>query len=315
MKRLVARRVTTRALAALGAAFLVYAIAPEPVETAEQQRGRGGQGITGGQRGVGIQRGGQRGTGERRGGPSANAAKIQERSYLFDDTNEQLPYSVFVSSKVDPSKKSPLLILLHGLNTPPSVFLPRFVDEAQDAGFIVAAPMGYRVDGWYGANGPGRGRGDGPDIGALSEKDVLNVLGIMKDDFKIDEDRVYLAGNSMGGAGTLYLGIKHRKLWAAIAAGAPAIRTQFHSPKDMDEAGDLPIMIIHGDQDRAVPVEQSRQWVARMKELKLTYEYREIKGGGHADAIATASKDMFKFFDKHRARATTTGRSLWPLLQ
>jgi len=291
------RRIPFRLLSAAAAAIVAFAIAPPPEPHAEELRIQGT-----GQRGRPGQSGAQRGTGERRGGPSANASKIQERTYLFDDTNEQLPYSVFVSSKVNPEKKSPLLILLHGLGVQPSVFLPRFVDAAQDAGFIVAAPMGYRVDGWYGANGPGRGRGGQPDIGALSEKDVFNVLRMMKDDFNIDDERVYLAGNSMGGAGTLYLGIKHRSVWAAIAAGAPAIRAQFHSPNELEGAGNLPIMIIHGDADRAVPVEQTREWVAKMKELKLTYEYREIKGGGHSDAMVSTARDMFKFFDKHRGK-------------
>ena len=65
--------------------------------------------------------------------------------------------------------------------------------------------------------------------------------------------------------------------------------------------------MIHGDQDNAVPVQQSRDWAAKMKELKLMYEYREIKGAGHSDAMVSVARDMFRFFDSHRAR-TSVGR-------
>jgi predicted peptidase len=74
--------------------------------------------------------------------------------------------------------------------------------------------MGYSTTGWYGANGPGRPVGT-TSVGELSEKDVIRVLDRMKEEFKIDERRIDLAGHSMGGAGALFLGIKHKDVWAA----------------------------------------------------------------------------------------------------
>jgi S-formylglutathione hydrolase FrmB len=56
----------------------------------------------------------------------------------------------------------------------------------------------------------------------LSEKDALNVLAVMRKEFKIDDNRTYLMGHSMGGAGTLFLGSEHPKEFAAIGAMAPA---------------------------------------------------------------------------------------------
>jgi predicted peptidase len=238
----------------------------------------------------------------RRGGPppprSTTAERIEQREYFFADTNETLEYSVFVSRKVNKAKKSPLVIGLHGLNTPPGAWLSRITDAADDAGYIVAAPTGYTVTGWYGANGPGRPVGTS-SVGALSEKDVLNVLDLMKKEFNVDERRIYLAGHSMGGAGALYLGIKHREIWAAVSASAPAIRTHLHTPAELEQAKDLPIILIHGDADDAVPVEQSREWAAKMKELNMTYEYREIRGGTHSSTLPTGAPMTFKFFDKH----------------
>src|SRR5580765_7270310 len=42
--------------------------------------------------------------------------RVQQRTYAFADTGEQMPYALFVSSKVTKDKKNPLIISLHGLN-------------------------------------------------------------------------------------------------------------------------------------------------------------------------------------------------------
>src|SRR5437868_3691945 len=99
---------------------------------------------------------------ERRDGPqgrgarqmSATAQRIEQRSYLFPETNQQLEYAVFVSSKVNRRNKSPLVIALHGLGVPPIGVLRPLTDAAEAGGYVVAAPMGYSLDGWYGVTGP-----------------------------------------------------------------------------------------------------------------------------------------------------------------
>ncbi len=40
--------------------------------------------------------------------------RVQQRTYRFKDTNEDLAYTVFVSSKVKPGKPAPLIVALHG---------------------------------------------------------------------------------------------------------------------------------------------------------------------------------------------------------
>jgi predicted peptidase len=242
-----------------------------------------------------------RGTSQPRGGGagrSATAGRIETRTYVLPDTNETMEYAVFVSTKVDATKPSPLVIGLHGLGTPPAAWLSRITDAAEKAGYIVAAPTGYSLTGWYGANDGGRPVGT-TNVGALSEKDVMNVLDLMRKTFNIDERRIYLAGHSMGGAGALFLGIKHKDIWAAVSASAPAIRTNLHTPAELEQATDLPFVLIHGDADTAVPVEQTRAWAAQMKALNMTYEYHEIRGGTHASTLPLGAPFTFKFFDRH----------------
>jgi len=287
------------------AGLVAFLIVVATIASAPAQGQRGGSGggqrigSAGGQRGVPP--GGRRGApppGARRGGPSATSSRIEQRFYTLEATNEDMEYAVFVSSKIDPKKPAPLVIGLHGLGTPPAAWLGRITDAAERAGYIVAAPTGYSLTGWYGANGPGRPVGD-TNVGALSEKDVLNVLDLMRAEFNIDERRIYLAGHSMGGAGALFLGIKHKHLWAAVSASAPAIRSNLHTPAEIEQATDVPFILIHGDKDAAVPVEQTRQWAAKMKALKMTYEYRELGGGTHSSTLDDGAPHTFQFFDKH----------------
>ncbi len=86
------------------------------------------------------------------------------------------------------------------MNVPP-MGLMRFLTEAADKnGYIVAAPTGYNLQGWYGANGPSSPSTSPENLGELSEKDVMNVLDLMRKEFNIDDHRIYLLGQSMGEA-------------------------------------------------------------------------------------------------------------------
>ena len=44
------------------------------------------------------------------------------------------------------------------------------------------------------------------------------VTQIARSTFNIDPHRMYLMGHSMGGAGSMFLGVKHASIWAAIGA-------------------------------------------------------------------------------------------------
>jgi len=247
--------------------------------------------------GYAQRRGGQAPQDERRREPeSAAARRIQTRAYLFEPTNEKIEYAVFVSTKVKKEKKSPLVIALHGAGVPPRQMLGLIADAAQNAGYIVVAPMGYTLEGWYGI----RGRlppGSPPNLAELSEQDVMNVLDLSRKEFDVDDRRIYLLGQSMGGAGALYLGVKHRQVWAAVGATAPAAGGL--SPASLEPAAAVPMVLVHGDADEAVSVSQTRRWAEQMRELMMKYEYYEIRGGGHRDAIIVGAPKVFAFFDKH----------------
>jgi hypothetical protein len=48
-------------------------------------------------------------------GGRSSDPRVQNRTYHFADAGEDLPYCVFVSSKVSKDKKNPRIVTLHGL--------------------------------------------------------------------------------------------------------------------------------------------------------------------------------------------------------
>ncbi len=231
--------------------------------------------------------------------------RAEQRKYHFADTNEDLGYVLYVSTKVSKDKKNPLIIALHGLGGDANFIVrDRVIDLAEEGGYIVAGPLGYNVGGWYGS--PvivfGGKEVEPPNLAELSEKDVMNVLAMMQKEFNVDENRIYLMGHSMGGAGTLFLGQKYKEKWAAIAAIAPAafmmLQNRVEILNPLKEAG-VPVMVVQGNKDDAVAANYTRQWVDAMKELKIEYYYLEFPYGDHGTIINDGMGDIFRFFAAH----------------
>jgi alpha-beta hydrolase superfamily lysophospholipase len=177
----------------------------------------------------------------------------------------------------------------------------RLIDLAEEGGYIVAGPLGYNVVGWFGSPVIAMGGGpvDPPNLAELSEKDVMNVLEMMKKEFNADEKRTYILGHSMGGAGSLFLGQKYTDTWAAVAAIAPAAFMMMQNSekilKPMQEAG-IPVMIIQGGKDNVVSPNYTHIWRDSMKKLNMKYEYIEIPDGDHGTVIGNGMPDIFRFF-------------------
>jgi poly(3-hydroxybutyrate) depolymerase len=239
--------------------------------------------------------------------------RVLTRSYDFKEAGKQMEYALFVPTRYQAKKPAPLVILLHGLNSNPLQVIgyQGITEQAEKYGFIVAAPFGYNTGGWYGSRGAGKDWGprlppaaaDAPDnLGELSEKDVLNVLESMRQEFNVDAKRIYLMGHSMGGGGSFYLGMKHPEIWAALAPMSPAI---YSDPDELKSILEMPVIVVQGEKDTLVPVASARAWVAKMQELGMKHKYIEIPGGNHIQSITqnpAMIAEVFAFLNKHKRR-------------
>ena len=71
-------------------------------------------------------------------------------------------------------------------------------------------------DWWWSIN-----KYPGPEV-SPPEKRVMDTVHWIVKQYGIDPNRVYLCGNSMGGSGTLGIGMRHGDVFAAIKANVPA---------------------------------------------------------------------------------------------
>jgi poly(3-hydroxybutyrate) depolymerase len=208
-----------------------------------------------------------------------------------DDTEQ--PYGLYIPKHYDPNKKYPLVVMLHGAGSNHRLSLRRvfgksnangendveaskYFPEWADVDYIVASPYARGTMGYQG----------------IAEKDVWDVLADVKRRFNIDEDRTYLTGLSMGGGGTLWIGLTRPDVWAAIApvCPAPPAGTEIYQPNALN----FPVHFFHGDNDQAVNVNVSRDWVKKLKEGGANVSYQEYPGVGH-DSWVNAYKDEFIF--------------------
>ncbi len=226
-----------------------------------------------------------------------------ERHYLLAAANEVMPYRVYVPTTYTGTTLTPLVIALHGLGATQDSMFDAYAKQpvalAERHGFLMAAPLGYRVDGFYGA-----GVGAAADAAArrrseLSEQDVLEVLRLMKAHYAVDPRRIYLLGHSMGAIGTWHLGSKYPEIWAALApfsgTGSPALAARMKG---------IPQIVVHGDADPTVNVAGSRAMVAALQQLGSEVTYVEVPGGNHSSVVAPNMPKVFEFLAAHKKAAS-----------
>lgn len=135
----------------------------------------------------------------------------------------------------------PLLLFLHGagergddLELVKKHGPPKIVEE-RDLPFIVVSPQAPE-DGWW-----------DPDV-------LTGLLDEVEARYRVDSDRIYVTGLSMGGFGTWDLAGRTPERFAAIApiAGGGNRRTACRLE-------DLPIWAFHGARDEVVPVARTEE--------------------------------------------------------
>ena len=228
-----------------------------------------------------------------------------ERHYPLAGANEIMPYRVYVPKSYSDAKPMPLIIALHGLGGTEDGFFDNYQklppQLAEQHGFLMAGVLGYRSDGFYGSQMMSAGDVASKRRSEFSEKDVMEVLQLMKANYKVDESRIYLMGHSMGAIGAWYLGAAHPEIWAAVVTFAGA-----GSPATVEKMKGIPQFAVHGDADNTVNVAGSRTMVAAMKKAGMDITYIEVPGGSHTDVVVPNLAKAFDFMAAQKKGAGGT---------
>jgi hypothetical protein len=202
-----------------------------------------------------------------------------------------------------------LIVALHGAGVDGQRFLARY--SPKDWAHVVA-PTGRRPYGF--------------DWEDWSRTDVLEVMDDVRQHFRSDPSRTYVTGDSMGGHGAWHLGVTFPDRFAAIgpSGGWPSFWSYGGGMPDFEDPDEIQslmlrgnttsdtlqmmtnlagegVCVLHGAEDRNVPVEQARFMRNRLAEYHPNFVYFEDP---HADGRrGGASGDwppMMEFF-RHNA--------------
>lgn len=214
----------------------------------------------------------------------------------------------------DPAKKWPLVVKLHGYNPANPEYVRWWGVDSRHHALADAEYSGHQGVIYVEPHG----RGNTSYVG-IGDQDVVRVIQLAKERFSIDEDRVYLTGDSMGGWGTWNVGTRHPDLFAAIAPIFGGV--DYHSELSEEALAKLtplaryfqeknsswsmaesllgvPIFVHHGDVDQNVNVDWSRYGVRLLQRWGYDIRYDELPGYGHEDLGIWA--DLFNWFLEHR---------------
>jgi len=120
---------------------------------------------------------------------------------------------------------------------------PKIVENKKDFPFIVVSPQCPLYERWTAEH-----------LSALIDEVVSH--------YRVDEDRIYVTGLSMGGAGTWTITIATPERFAAIAPICPARSL----PDKAEVIKNLPIWVFHGTKDNRVPIKRTIEMVDALKE-------------------------------------------------
>jgi pimeloyl-ACP methyl ester carboxylesterase len=216
-------------------------------------------------------------------GLNQNPQKVNYRflSYLPKDYNS------------DTLKGWPLIIYLHGgsdrgnnLKKLYSQGIPDQIYRGREFPFIIISPQCPEHIRWS------------------TENWFESLFNETKTKYRIDTDRVYLTGMSLGGSGTWYLAAKYPDIFAAIAPMSGFTSHMDFIDDNLDKLTNIPVWAFHGKIDKVVPFEETERLIKRLKgknkNLKFTIE-NEV--GHWINWLVYPKQELYDWFLEHDKRS------------
>ena len=135
------------------------------------------------------------------------STKVRSVKYTSEADNSYQRALVYTPKKIE--RKRPLLVALHTWS----------YDYKQTGGQTSFGDWCIQND-WFMIHPNFRGRNRTPQaLGSdLAVADIVSAVDYMKDEYAIDEDRIYLCGVSGGGHMSLLMAGRHPEIWAGVSA-------------------------------------------------------------------------------------------------
>jgi predicted peptidase len=216
--------------------------------------------------------------------PAAGSQQVQQ---LDRTMRVQLQYLLYLPEAYGERDDWPLLLFLHGagergddLELVKKHGPPKLIAAGESFPMVVVSPQ-CPADQWW------------------EPWSLAGLLDELVEKYKVDADRIYVSGLSMGGFGTWALAAHQPRRLAAIApicGGGEPFMTRLYSH--------LPTWVFHGDQDRVVPLERSQQMVDALQRAGGQVKFTVYPDVGHDSWTQTyADPQFYQWLLKHRRAA------------
>jgi predicted peptidase len=192
--------------------------------------------------------------------------------------------------EADAARQWPLILFLHGagergsdLNKVRRHGLPTVTDRQPDFPFIVISPQCPAGTYW-----------------PYLVDDLNDLLDRTLKQYRVDPQRIYLTGMSMGGYGTFYLSMAYPERFAALAPICGG-----GDPSRASRIKHLPIWVFHGARDNIVPIEESEIMVSALRKTGANVQFTVYPNANHDSWTETYNNpELYEWFLRHENKDT-----------
>ncbi len=229
-------------------------------------------------------------------GSSVNPAKIWGSNNRTTSWMCGYNFSVHIPETFNASDYAyPLIVFLHGGLTTHEQHL-RYLGKAfyvpEDDPYILAMPKKQEWD-W-------------------NPNKLKDVIKLVASKIKIDPQRIYLTGLSMGGRGTFIVAASFPNLFAALMPLSPHHAPYSYVPL-APQIAHLPIWISHGDADRVSNFDSAKKMFQSLKNAGGPVRFSAISGGTHCcwEKIYGNKTTMEWLLSQQNNRSTVVKTTTW----
>jgi len=186
------------------------------------------------------------------------------------------PYGIRIPDDFDPGRPYPLMVYLHGSASDETNL--RGTTFLTDGGFVEVAPFGRGESSMY--------------VSPASQTDIAEAIADVIENYPIEEERIILAGFSMGGYGVLRTFYETPEKFCALAvfSGDPNLANRwsdegsypdFTNQEFLAGFDGVPVFLYHGEQDRNAPLEGAVLVAERLRAAGARVEFVTDADRGH----------------------------------
>ncbi|MHA4809227.1 carboxylesterase family protein [Flavitalea flava] len=220
------------------------------------------------------------------------------KGYAPHKPKTKYPYLLYLPEQyAKNTKQYPLVIYLHGgsqrgneLNKLKGYGLPSLVARGKKFDFIIASPQCpsdryWSAENWF---------------------DSLYLE--LREKYRIDTDRVYMTGISIGGFGTFITAMDHPSVFAALVPLCGGCNDSDTSR--ICNLRNIPIWAFHGTADDKILISETERIVSRLQNCRGNIRFTRLPGAGHGiEGLYETIPDMYTWMLKQNRRKQARKRA------